>query len=71
MVGFVAAMAGASTYIVTWATGASCESAPPMLMVLYFLYLIAVVVWLAWTGIALPRVTPAPTAVQTPAPTAG
>jgi hypothetical protein len=71
IVGFVAALVGASTYIVTWVTGASFEGAPPMLMVLYFFYLIGVVVWLAWTGIALLRLKPAPANVQTPAPIAG
>ena len=58
IVGFLAALAGVASYVMMSATGASVTSManfPPILMALYFVYLIGVVVWLAWTGIELLR----------------
>lgn len=58
-VGFLAALAGIGSYVMMSVTGASVtsmENLPPALMALYFIYLIGVVVWLAWTGMALLRV---------------
>lgn len=55
-VGFLAALAGVGSYVLMSVTGASVtsmESLPPVLMALYFVYLLGVVVWLAWTGIQL------------------
>lgn len=58
VVGFVAALAGVASYIMMSATGASVtsmENLPPVLMALFTVYLIGVVVWLAWTGVVLLR----------------
>ncbi len=60
-VGFLAALAGVGSYILMSVTGASVtsmETLPPVLMALYFVYLLGVVVWLAWTGIGLLRLKP-------------
>ena len=58
VVGFLAALAGVGSYVLMSVTGASVtsmENLPPVLMALYFVYLLGVVVWLAWTGIGLLR----------------
>ena len=70
-VGFLAALAGAGSYVMMSVTGASVtsmESLPPVLMALYFVYLLGVVVWLAWTGISLLRVKPAVAQAEMPSP---
>jgi hypothetical protein len=69
VVGFLAALAGAGSYIMMSATGASVtsmENLPPVLMALFMVYLIGVVIWLAWTGICLLRMKPAAATVQAP-----
>ncbi len=69
VVGFVAALAGAGSYVVMAITGTvftSYENLPPVLMALFIVYLIGVVIWLAWTGISLLRMKPAAATVQTP-----
>lgn len=73
IIGFVAALAGVGSYISMSATGAdltNMASLPPVVMVFYALYLIGVIVWLAWTGIALLRLKPEAAQAQTQAPTA-
>ena len=70
-VGFLAALAGVGSYVLMSVTGASVtsmESLPPVLMALYFVYLLGVVVWLAWTGISLLRVKPAVAQAEMPSP---
>ena len=70
-VGFLAALAGAGSYVMMSVTGASVtsmENLPPVLMALYFVYLLGVVVWLAWTGISLLRVKPAVAQAEMPSP---
>ena len=70
-VGFLAALAGAGSYVMMSVTGASVtsmESLPPVLMALYFVYLLGVVVWLAWTGICLLRLKPAVAQTEMPSP---
>ena len=70
-VGFLAALAGAGSYVymsVTVASVTSMENLPPVLMALYFVYLLGVVVWLAWTGISLLRVKPAVAQAEMPSP---
>lgn len=70
-VGFLAALAGVGSYVLMSVTGAnvtSMESLPPVLMALYFVYLLGVVVWLAWTGISLLRVKPAVAQAEMPSP---
>ena len=70
-VGFLAALAGAGSYVMMSVTGAnvtSMENLPPVLMALYFVYLLGVVVWLAWTGISLLRVKPAVAQAEMPSP---
>jgi len=56
--GFLGALAGVVTYILVLGTGASIEQPTPVLSAFYVLYLILVVIWLAWTGISLLRVKP-------------
>jgi hypothetical protein len=53
IVGFLGALAGVVTYILILGTGASIEQPTPLLSAFYFLYLIGVIVWLAWTGYIL------------------
>lgn len=56
IVGFLAALAGAGAYVVMSITGTSFSgygNLPPVLTALFFVYLIGVVVWLAWTGYIL------------------
>ena len=70
-VGFLAALAGVGSYVMMSVTGASVtsmETAPPVLMALYFVYLIGVVVWLAWTGISLLRMKPEAAQAEMPSP---
>ena len=70
-VGFLAALAGVGSYVLMSVTGASVtsmENLPPVLMALYFVYLIGVVVWLAWTGIGLLRMKPEAAQAQMPSP---
>lgn len=70
-VGFLAALAGAGSYVMMSVTGAnvtSMENLPPVLMALYFVYLLGVVVWLAWTGISLLRMKPAVAQAEMPSP---
>ena len=70
-VGFLAALAGVGSYVLMSVTGASVtsmETLPPVLMALYFVYLIGVVVWLAWTGIGLLRMKPEAAQAQMPSP---
>ncbi|MBI3163857.1 MAG: hypothetical protein HYZ24_04180 [Chloroflexi bacterium] len=50
-VGFFAALAGVIVYILM--LGVKLELTSPAVIVSYMLYLIGVVVWLGWTGIAL------------------
>ena len=67
VVGFVAALAGAGSYVVMAITGTvftSYENLPPVLMALFIVYLIGVVIWLVWTGIGLLRMKPAAATVQ-------
>ena len=71
LVGFLAALAGVGAYLVMLTTGASVvdmETMPPVLMALYFVYLIGVVVWLAWTGISLLRMKPEAAQAEMPSP---
>ena len=66
-VGLVAALAGAGAYVFMWVTGTnftSIENLSPVLMVLFFAYLIGIIVWLAWTGISLLRIKPEAATVQ-------
>ena len=61
VVGFLAAFAGASSYVVMSITGTvftSYQNLPPVMMALFLVYLIGVVVWLVWTGISLLRMKP-------------
>lgn len=70
-VGFLAALAGVGSYILMSVTGTSVtsmETLPPVLMALYFVYLIGVVVWLVWTGISLLRVKPVGVQAEMPSP---
>ena len=70
-VGFLAALAGVGSYVMMSVTGpgvTSMETAPPVLMALFVVYLIGVVVWLAWTGIGLLRVKPEAAQAQMPSP---
>lgn len=58
IIGFLTALVGIGAYLMIWTTGADAttmENPPPVLMALFSGYLIGVVVWLAWTGIALLR----------------
>ena len=69
LVGFLAALAGVGSYVLMSVTGASVtsmETLPPVLMALYFVYLLGVVVWLAWTGIGLLRMKPEAAQAQMP-----
>lgn len=69
VVGFVAALAGAGAYVVMSITGTiftGFDNLSPVLMVLFMVYLIGVVIWLAWTGICLLRIKPAAATVQAP-----
>lgn len=71
-VGFLTALAGVSSYVFMSVTGAivtSMETAPPVLMALFVVYLIGVVVWLAWTGISLLRMKPEAAYTELPSPT--
>ena len=66
-VGLLAALAGAGSYLymaITGATVTSMENLSPVLMTLFFAYLIRVVIWLTWTGISLLRTKPAAATVQ-------
>ena len=68
-VGFLAALAGVGSYVVMSATGASRHKhgdPSPSPHGLYFVYLIGVVVWLAWTGISLLRMKPEAAQAQMP-----
>ena len=70
-VGFLAALAGAGSYVMMSVTGASVtsmENLPPVLMALYFVYLLGVVVWLAWTGISLLQMKPEAAQAEMPSP---
>ena len=70
-VGFLAALAGVGSYVMMSATGASVtsmETAPPVLMALFVVYLIGVVVWLTWTGISLLRMKPEAAQAEMPTP---
>ena len=70
-VGFLAALAGVGSYVMMSATGASVtsmETAPPVLMALFVVYLIGVVVWLAWTGISLLQMKPEAAQAEMPSP---
>ena len=67
VVGFLAALAGAGSYVVMAITGTvftSYENLPPVLMALFIVYLIGVVIWLVWTGIGLLRMKPTAATVQ-------
>lgn len=67
VVGFLAALAGAGAYVFMWVTGTnvtSMQDLSPVLMALFFAYLIGVIVWLAWTGISLLRMKPEAATVQ-------
>ena len=69
VVGFLAALAGAGAYVVMAITGTvltSIENLPPVLMALFIVYLIGVVIWLAWTGISLLRMKPIAATAQAP-----
>jgi hypothetical protein len=59
IVGFVGALAGLGGYVINLATGGSMTNPSPPVTALYFVYLVGVVVWLAWTGISLLRMKPA------------
>ena len=68
-VGFLAALAGAGSYVIMSVTGISFtgyENLPPVLTALFIVYLIGVVVWLAWTGISLLRMKPEAAQAQMP-----
>jgi hypothetical protein len=58
IVGFVAALAGLGGYIANLATGGDMTNPSSVVSVLYFMYLVGVVIWLAWTGIGLLRMKP-------------
>jgi hypothetical protein len=69
VVGLVAALAGAVSYVVMASTGTvftGYENLSPVLMALFIVYLIGVVIWLVWTGISLLRMKPAAATVQAP-----
>ena len=73
VVGFLAALAGAGSYVIMSVTGTSFtgyENLPPVLTVLFIVYLLGVVVWLAWTGISLLRMKPEAAQAQMPSPAA-
>ena len=58
LVGFLAALAGAGSYLMLWGTGADVTdmaNLPPLVMAFFTAYLVGVIAWLAWTGIALLR----------------
>ena len=69
VVGFIAALAGVGSYVVMATTGTvftGFENLNPVLMALFIVYLIGVVIWLAWTGISLLRMKPIAATVQAP-----
>lgn len=73
IIGFLAALAGVGSYVAVATTGADftdMANLPPAVMLFYALYLIGVVVWLAWTGLALLRLKPEMAQAQASAPIA-
>jgi len=59
IVGFLSALFGLTSYALMVGAGASTATPAPLNTAVSFLYLIAVVVWLAWSGISLLRMKPA------------